>query len=109
MQSFHGLFLYLLVGNVHHKEDEVGIDQGYVDELVHHFVHLVGGVFDDTRGVRKDDLEIVAVDDAEDAMTGGLRLRGDDGDLLSNELIRRAWVEENVDFNKIDSFMKEVK
>ena len=23
--------------------------------------------------------------------------------------IRRAWVEENVDFNKIDSFMKEVK
>ena len=23
--------------------------------------------------------------------------------------IRRAWVEENVDFNKVDSFMKEVK
>ena len=23
--------------------------------------------------------------------------------------IRRAWVEENVDFNKVDTFMKEVK
>ena len=73
-QPFDGLLLDLLVGDIDHEEDEVGVDEGDVDELVHDLVHLVGWIFDDARGVGEDDLEVVAVDDAEDAVSRGLGL-----------------------------------
>ena len=89
-QTFHGFFFNLFVGDVDHEKDEVGVDEGHVDELVHHLVHLVGRVLDDAWGVAEDDLEVVAVDDAEDAVTRGLRFRGDDGDFLADELIHEG-------------------
>ena len=73
LQSFDGLFLDFLVGDVDNEEDEVGIDEGHIDELIHHLVHLVGRVFDDAGRVGEDDLEVIAVHDAEDAVARGLR------------------------------------
>ena len=90
LEPLDGLFLYLLVGDIDHEEDEVGVDEGHVDELVHHLVHLVGRVLDDAGGVGEDDLEVVAVHDAQDAVACGLRFRRDDGDFLSNELIHKG-------------------
>ena len=89
-QSFNSLFLNLFVGDVDHKKNEVGIDEGNVDELVHHLMHLVGGVFDDAGRVGKDDLEVVAVHDAEDTVPCGLRFRSDDGDFLANQLVHQG-------------------
>jgi len=53
-------------------------------------MHFVRRVLDDARGVGKHNLEVVAVDDTEDAVAGGLRLGGDDGDFLANQLIHKG-------------------
>ena len=69
------------VGDV---EDHVGVDEGARDELHHRLLELVRRL-EDARRVGVDDLEIVARDDAHDAVARGLRLGGDDRQPLAHE------------------------
>ena len=64
--------------------EKVGILKCAAHESHHLLMKLVMGV-DDARGVGIDNLEVVAIDDAHDAVARGLSLAGDDGELLADQ------------------------
>ena len=82
--------LLLLRADVGDRLDEQndGIDVGdrLVDD-VHHIVAELRARAVEARGVDENELRIAAVDDGADAVAGGLRLMGYDGDLLADERV----------------------
>ena len=78
------LLVFEGLANLGDQQEEVGVLEGTVDEAHHLLVELVVGV-DDAWGVGVDDLEVFAVDDAHDAMAGGLGLAGDDAEAFAHE------------------------
>jgi len=73
---------------VGHVEQHVGVRQGAAHEIHHRLLQLVTG-FQDARRIGEDDLEIVAVDDAQNAVARGLRLGGDDGEFLAHQCVHQ--------------------
>ena len=69
---------------VGHVEQHVGVRQGAAHEIHHRLLQLVRGLQDAGR-VGVDDLEILARDDAHDAVACGLRLGGDDREFFAHE------------------------
>ena len=81
----------VLLGVFHHVgdiEQHVGIGKGRLREGQHHLLHLVVGL-EHSGSVREDYLAVVVVDDAHDAVTGGLGLEGSDADALAYELVHQ--------------------
>ena len=70
-------------------EDNIGILQGIGDKAHHVLLHRVGRV-EHAGQVGIDNLEVVAVDNTFDAVAGGLRLGGHDGDLLAHQLVHEG-------------------
>lgn len=75
-----------LLDGVGDVENHVGVGDGPRDELHHRLLQLVGG-FEDARRVGVDNLEIVARDDAQDAVARGLGLGGDNREALADERV----------------------
>ena len=75
---------FALLHGVRDVEDHVGVGQGARHELHHRLLQLVRGLQDAGR-VGVDDLEILARDDAHDAVACGLRLGGDDREFFAHE------------------------
>ncbi len=73
---------------VRHIEDHVGVGHGSGHELHHRLLQLVRGL-QDARRVGVDDLEILARDDAHDAVARGLRLGGDDRETLAHQGVHK--------------------
>src|SRR5580704_2289479 len=73
-------------GCIGDEAEDVYAFQGVL-ELVHH--HAAKDVFSlvDAGSVYQDDLGVFAIENALDAITGGLRFRGDDGDFLADQSI----------------------
>ncbi len=76
---------------VHEDQDEVAGFEGFVDLLQHAAVEMRAGLVD-AGSIDKDDLRSRMhalarrnLDDSGDAVTGGLRLGGDDGDFFAGE------------------------
>ena len=70
------------------QQEQVGVLQGGAHEAHHLLMQLVGGI-DDAGGVGVDNLEIISVDDAHNALAGGLRLGGDDTELFAHKGIHQ--------------------
>ena len=75
---------FALLDGVGDVEYHVGVGQRARDELHHRLLQFVRG-FEDARRVGIDDLEVVARDDAHDAVARGLRLGGDDREPFADE------------------------
>ena len=82
----HGIAQRADGGGVDHEEKEIDAFYGGGD-FVHHLAAEGGVCVVETGRVDEDDLTFGACDDALDAVAGGLRLRGDDGDFLADEAI----------------------
>ncbi len=78
-----------LLDGVGDVEDDVGVRHGPRDELHHRLLQLVGG-FENARRVGVDNLELLAGDDAHDAVARGLRLGGDDREPLADERVHEG-------------------
>ena len=81
-----GKKLLVLQGLAHlgDQQEKVGVLQCVVHHTHHLLMQLVVGV-DNAGGVGVDDLEILAVDDAHDAVACGLGLAGDDAEPLAHQ------------------------
>ena len=75
---------FALLHGVRDVEDHIGVGQGARHKLHHRLLQLVRGLQDAGR-VGVDDLEILARDDAHDAVARGLRLGGDDREFFAHE------------------------
>ena len=71
------------VGDV---EQHVGIDEGSTREVEHRLLKLELG-FKHTGSVAEHNLVVLAIDDSHDAVTGGLRLAGDNRQFLTHQQI----------------------
>ena len=80
--------LLRIFDHVRDIEQHVGIGQGTLREGQHQLLHLVVGL-QHARRVAEDDLHIVRVDDAHDAVSGGLRLERGDADTLAHKLVHQ--------------------
>ena len=78
------LLVFEGLANLGHQQEEVGVFEGAIDEAHHLLVQLVVGI-DDAGGVGIDYLEVFAIDDAHDAVAGGLGLAGDDAEPFAHE------------------------
>ena len=83
-----GIFVSGLL-RVGHVEQHVGIDQGTLGKGQHGLLQLVVGL-QHTWRVGKDNLRIIVVDDAHDAMTSCLGLEGGDGDALAYQEVHKC-------------------
>jgi len=81
------VFLRIL-HHVGHIEKDVCVGQCRLREGQHHLLHLVVGL-EYTRGIREDNLHVGRVDNAHDAVPGGLCLESGDADLLAHQLIHQ--------------------
>ena len=80
---------HALLVHVGHDEKHVGVLQRRLDKLHHALLQLVGGV-EHARGVAVDDLAVVLVDDAHDAVARGLGLGVDDAQTLPHQPVHQG-------------------
>ena len=80
-----GVFVGLL-HHIRHVEQHIGVLQRTFGEGEHRLLEFIVG-FQHARGVREDDLRIVGVDNAHNAVARGLRLEGCDRNALAHEQI----------------------
>ncbi len=73
-----------------HEHHQVGIFQCGRRGSVHRFVQCPAGVIVQSRGVYEGDLRIGQVRNAEDAMAGCLRPRGDDAELFTDQRVQQG-------------------
>src|SRR5690349_18316494 len=72
-----------------HQQYCICILERYLHVAHHRMMQVVLG-FEDTRRITVHDLEVIAIEDAHDAMTSSLRLGGDDGEVLTDELVHEG-------------------
>ena len=84
-----GLVLVALLHRVGDVQDDVRVADGGVHEVQHALLEPVVGLQDAGR-VGIDDLVVLPVDDAHDAVARGLRLGGHDGQLLPDERVHQG-------------------
>src|ERR1700733_2413006 len=68
------------------EAEDVDAFQGVLQLVHHHAAEDVFGLVD-AGSIYQDDLGVFAIEDALNAIAGGLRFRGDDGDFLADESI----------------------
>ena len=83
------LILGRSLDNVGDIEQHVGVDEGAGRVLQHALLQAEFGL-EDAWGVAEDDLVIVAIDDAHDAVSSGLRFAGDDGQTLAHQAVAQC-------------------
>ena len=79
---------HALLIDVRHHEQDIGILEGRFDKLHHAFLKLVSGV-EHAWGVAVDNLVVVFVDDAHDAVARGLGLGIDDAQTFTHKAIHQ--------------------
>ena len=77
------------LGYVGDVKDDVSVLEGPLHHLHHRLVKLVIG-FQNTRRIGIDDLEVVAVDDTQNPVARGLRLRRDDRQLFADQCVHEC-------------------
>ena len=83
--------IHVLLGVLHHIghiEQHVGISQRTLRERQHHLLHLVVGL-QHTRRIAEDNLHVISVHNAHDAMTRCLSLEGGYRDAFTHELVHQ--------------------
>ena len=85
-----GVVLGIGLRYVGHEQHQVGILKSAVHKAVHHLLHLIGRRLDVAGGVRKDDLEFFAAQQADDAVARSLRLGRDDAHPLAHQGVHQG-------------------
>ncbi len=82
----------VLLGEAHgldHEQDHVGVLGRGDGDAVHVLVHDAPGAFMQSGRIDQHELRLGAVDHAQDAVPGGLRLGGDDAHLAADERVHQ--------------------
>ena len=73
-----------------HQKKNICILKGRIDVLIHHFMHLIGRIADNTRGIWKNNLIIFTVHNPHNPVPGSLRLGGDNWQSFTYQSVHQS-------------------